>query len=97
MKLDASGPLLPPTAATAGGQQAVAALRPLHTTKPVADAGSAAPSASPQLASTSADFDAAKVAAIRQSINAGLYQVNVENLADGLLASVHELLNAQRP
>jgi negative regulator of flagellin synthesis FlgM len=49
------------------------------------------------LPSTNGDFDAAKVAQIRESISAGRYQVNVENIADGLLASVRDLLSDRAP
>lgn len=38
------------------------------------------------------DFDAARVAAIREDIRAGRYQFHPERIADGLLASVQELL-----
>lgn len=38
------------------------------------------------------DFDAARVAAIREDIRAGRYQFHPERIADGLLASVRELL-----
>ena len=46
----------------------------------------------PLLPSTNGDFDAARVARIRESISAGHYQVNAEKIADGLLATVHDLL-----
>lgn len=39
-----------------------------------------------------ADFDAARVAAIREDIRAGRYEIRPERIADGLLASVRELL-----
>ncbi|HEX7865879.1 MAG TPA: flagellar biosynthesis anti-sigma factor FlgM [Variovorax sp.] len=39
-----------------------------------------------------ADFDAARVAAIREDIRAGRYQIRPERIADGLLASVRDLL-----
>jgi len=42
------------------------------------------------------DFDAARVAAIREDIRAGRYQFHPERIADGLLASVHELLAGNR-
>lgn len=38
------------------------------------------------------DFDAARVAAIREDIRAGRYQVHPERIADGLLASVRDLI-----
>ncbi|MDH6591141.1 negative regulator of flagellin synthesis FlgM [Variovorax sp. TBS-050B] len=40
-----------------------------------------------------ADFDAARVAAIREDIRAGRYEVHPERIARGLLASVRELLD----
>ena len=99
MKIEPSGPVVLPLAPAAAGWQSVAALRPVAPLKAVAAvAGEHAPaSACAQLASTSGDFDAAKVVAIRQSISAGLYQVNLGKVADGLLASVHELLSGPRP
>lgn len=38
------------------------------------------------------DFDAARVAAIREDIRTGRYQPNPERIADGLMASVRDLL-----
>ena len=40
--------------------------------------------------------DAARVAAIREDIRAGRYQVRPERIADGLLASVRDLLGPKR-
>ncbi|MBO9515605.1 MAG: flagellar biosynthesis anti-sigma factor FlgM [Variovorax sp.] len=42
----------------------------------------------------SGEFDAARVAAIREDIRAGRYQVNPERIADGLLDSVRDLLDS---
>ena len=42
------------------------------------------------------DFDAARVAAIREDIRAGRYEVRPERIADGVLASVRELLNPNK-
>ncbi len=42
------------------------------------------------------DFDAARVAAIREDIRAGRYQVHPERIADGLLNSVRDLLEAKK-
>lgn len=54
----------------------------------------------PRLASSTAllpspngDFDAARVAKIRESISAGRYQINPAKIADGLLSTVRDLLN----
>lgn len=41
---------------------------------------------------SASDFDAAKVAEIRQAISAGHYQINPEKIADGLLNTVRDLL-----
>jgi len=49
--------------------------------------------AAPLLPSTNGDFNAARVAEIRASISAGSYQVNTEKIADGLLATVRDLLS----
>jgi negative regulator of flagellin synthesis FlgM len=42
------------------------------------------------------DFDAARVAAIREDIRAGRYQFHPERIADGLLASVRDLLEVAK-
>lgn len=51
------------------------------------------PSSSSLLPSTTGDFDAARVAEIRENISAGRYQVNTAKIADGLLSTVRDLLN----
>ena len=53
----------------------------------------AASRAQPLLPSTNNDFDAGRVAQIRESISAGRYKVDTAKIADGLLASVRDLLN----
>ncbi|MEO5659805.1 MAG: flagellar biosynthesis anti-sigma factor FlgM [Polaromonas sp.] len=55
------------------------------------------PSSTSVLPSTVGDFDAARVAKIRDSISAGRYQVNTAKIADGLLSTVRELLNKGTP
>ena len=55
------------------------------------------PSPTPLLPSTNGDFDAARVAKIRENISAGRYQVNTAKIADGLLATVRDLLSKQAP
>ncbi|VTU25564.1 flagellar biosynthesis anti-sigma factor FlgM [Variovorax sp. SRS16] len=42
------------------------------------------------------DFDAARVAAIRDDIRAGRYQVHPERIADGLIDSVRDLLGSKK-
>jgi negative regulator of flagellin synthesis FlgM len=49
----------------------------------------------PQL-STHSDFDAARVERIREEISAGRYQVNTGKIADGLLATVRDLLGEEK-
>lgn len=55
------------------------------------------PSPAPLLPSTNGDFDAARVAKIRENISAGRYQVNTTKIADGLLATVRDLLSKKAP
>lgn len=43
--------------------------------------------------SPNGDFDAARVAEIRESISAGRYQINPSKIADGLISTVRDLLN----
>jgi len=43
-----------------------------------------------------ADFDAARVAAIREDIRAGRYKINPERIASGLLDSVRDLLDTKK-
>ena len=66
---------------------------------PVAAAASQARplSPAPLLPSANGDFDAARVAEIRASISAGSYRVDTSKIADGLLASVRDLLSPKAP
>ena len=41
------------------------------------------------------DFDAARVAAIREDIRAGRYEIHPERIASGLLTRVRDLLDPQ--
>lgn len=53
----------------------------------------ASATASPaRLPSTLGDFDAARVAEIRDSIRAGSYKVDTARIADGLLSTVRDLI-----
>ena len=45
-----------------------------------------------RLPSTIGDFDAARVAEIRESIRAGSYKVDTARIADGLISSVRNLV-----
>lgn len=47
-------------------------------------------------ASPGTDFDAARVASIREDIRAGRYEVHPERIARGLLASVQDLLDSKK-
>lgn len=64
--------------------------RPASETQ--ASARLAGPATPAPLLSTQSDFDAARVARIREEISAGRYQVNTAKIADGLLATVRDLL-----
>lgn len=75
---NAPGVALPKTAAAAGAASAPAALAPASQAR--------------LAASTTGDFDAARVAEIRDSIRAGRYQIDSAKIADGLLSTVHDLL-----
>lgn len=44
-----------------------------------------------RIPSTTGDFDAARVAEIRESIRAGSYKVDTAKIADGLILSVRNL------
>ena len=43
----------------------------------------------------SGEFNAERVSAIREEIRAGRYQINPEGIADGLLASVRDLIDSK--
>lgn len=62
------------------------------TAPETATAQSRPASPTPLLPSTNGDFDAARVARIRESISAGQYKVDTGKIADGLLATVQDLL-----
>lgn len=64
---------------------------PLSRLPTVTEPGPSLASA-PVLPSTHGDFDAARVAKIRNDISAGRYKINTASIADGLLASVRDLI-----
>jgi negative regulator of flagellin synthesis FlgM len=70
------------------GVNAHPSLSPMPT---VAEPGPSLASA-PLLPSTNGDFDVVRVAKIRNDISAGRYKINTANIADGLLASVRDLI-----
>ena len=49
-------------------------------------------SAAAVLPSTTGDFDTARVSKIRDDISAGRYKINTAKIADGLLATVRDLI-----
>jgi negative regulator of flagellin synthesis FlgM len=71
---------------------------------PIRARGATGPAATPSAPSVTtrlplapaADFDAARVAQIREAIAAGRYQVDASRIADGLLDHVQELLGRDR-
>jgi negative regulator of flagellin synthesis FlgM len=71
------------------------ASKPVTSSVPPASAVQLA-SATAQLPSTNSDFNAARVAQIREDISAGRYEVNPAKIADGLMASVRELLSSKQ-
>lgn len=94
MKIDQNAPFMktladtsPVGAAREGGRLASARSRMTALSEQALP-----PSAASDLPSTQGDFDAARVNRIRDDISAGLYQVNTEKIADGLLASVRDLI-----
>lgn len=95
MKIDQPAPSATPlhrtTPATAGTAATTGAA------KAAAPAASAHVHTLPSAAGIASDFDAARVAAIREDIRAGRYQIRPERIADGLLASVRDLLTPGAP
>jgi len=87
----------PATAGTAGTTASAGADAAQRTAKAAAPASSAYVHSLPSAAGAASDFDAARVAAIREDIRAGRYQIRPERIADGLLASVRDLLTPGAP
>lgn len=90
------------SAAIAAGQARPAAgeARPAAASSTAAAASTPSESATVKLSSTAAglmastpEFDAEKVAAIRQAIADGTFKPNAEAIADKLIANAQELLN----
>ena len=69
----------------------------LATRGPATSAASAAPSATLELPLIQGDFDAQRVNRIRDDIRAGRYTIDTSKIADGLLATVRDLVGARRP
>lgn len=102
MKIDQPAPSatpLPRTPATGAAPTSAAATAAATTAAAAAARPKEAAQASAHVhampsAVGGSDFDAARVAAIREDIRAGRYQIRPERIADGLLASVRDLLDA---
>jgi negative regulator of flagellin synthesis FlgM len=82
-------PTLPPVPPS-GGSSAPAPAPAAQRQRP-AEASAATGSVSAQLHSTNGDFDAARVAELRDSIKSGTYQVNLGRVADGLLNHLSDI------
>ena len=93
MKIDPSAPSATPLPRTNKG----AASSPASGADAVQGGRNAVQLSSAQVHSMpetpNADFDAARVAAIREDIRAGRYEIHPERIARGLLSSVRELLH----
>ena len=99
MKINQNVTFLKPTpgsSAPAASRNSVQAGSPAPL-NPAAAGQAQALSPTPLLPSIHGDFDAARVAEIRESISAGRYQMNPGKIADGLLASVRDLLHSKAP
>ena len=81
------------TSAPGSAKDGVSASR--SAAAPAAAASLRPASTSALLPSTQGDFDAARVAEIRANISAGRYQVDTAKIADGLLATVRDLLGSR--
>jgi len=94
--MPASRPPKPGAAAPAAAPSAAATAAAADTGATAAAAASATGQVHALPGTRGGDFDAARVAAIREDIRAGRYQVNPERIASGLLDSVRDLLGAER-
>ncbi|MBS0344474.1 MAG: flagellar biosynthesis anti-sigma factor FlgM [Proteobacteria bacterium] len=94
MKIDPPAPPAAPfTRPTKGGSAATA---PTDAASPQKEAPASGQVRLLPSVSGGNDFDAARVAAIREDIRAGRYQVNPERIADGLIDSVRDLLGGKK-
>lgn len=80
---------LAPVDSKANGSQRIET-QPLETT--VDDSVQLSSSTANSQVATSADVDMEKIAALRQAIDSGTYQVSADSIFDGLAASVRETL-----
>lgn len=94
VKIDPKSPFSGNVADTlplAAARDGVNAQAPLSRASSLAREGPSV-STTMSLPSTVGDFDAARVARIREDISAGRYRIDTSKIADGLLASVRELI-----
>lgn len=92
MKIEGSPKVGPRTGVATPARTATAAVGGA-TTPPAAEVDISESAAS--LNNAGESFNAARVAEIRQAIAEGRFQVNPERIADGLLASVRDMLARQ--
>ena len=77
---------------TAAPAPAVAASKTSAPDSAAAATRASAVAGQARLPSTLGDFDAARVAEIRDSIRAGSYKIDTARIADGLLSTVRDLI-----
>lgn len=96
MKIDQSAPSATPLSRTAKGGKALPATGAdaAEVAKESVQVSTGQVHSLPSSPST--DFDAARVASIREDIRAGRYEIHPERIAKGLLASVRDLLGAKK-
>lgn len=90
---DNSKPLTPASTASAGQPAAAAAADKVAPAAEASAKVALSPAAAGQMAESSADFDAAKVARIAQAIRDGQFSIDAGKIADGLLAHNRGLLS----
>ena len=97
MKINPPAPPTTPiaTAPKTANAAAAAGVDAAERTKEAAVKAAARVRTMPSPAATG-EFDAARVAAIREDIRAGRYQINPERIADGLLTSVRDLIDSKQ-
>ncbi|SCX55812.1 flagellar biosynthesis anti-sigma factor FlgM [Variovorax sp. EL159] len=93
MKIDPPAPSAPPLHRTPATGPAPSPAAAEAVERPKEAASASAHVHSLPTAVGRSDFDAARVAAIREDIRAGRYEIRPERIADGLLASVRDLLD----
>lgn len=97
MKINPPAPPTTPIAPAPKGANAAAAagVDAAERTKEAAVKAAASRVRAMPSPAASGEFDAERVAAIREDIRAGRYQINPERIADGLLSSVRDLIDSK--